>query len=469
MTGFFDRLSVRITLVSVMHLFSMLAVILLVSWATFEPSLESGIVRHAELCVVNMVSLLGDPAAMREEAESLQALDIDFAVYTAQGKLVTANASSPLSALTEAERARISPKSKIVRRGAHPVLARSMRLPTGEPGYVLFSPPAFIAPIQPLLPGFLLALVASAVGAVFLARSFARPLTELSSAARKLGAGDLTARARLLRRDEFGQLADAFDDMAEQLGQLVRSQQELLANVSHELRTPLARIRVALDLTSAGDAALTEEALREITQDLAELERLVADVLQTARLDLAAGRAGPALPVLRHQALDLPLLLEQVALRFRASHAERQLEVSCASPLSGLHGDSVLLRRVLDNLLDNAHKYSEPDTKLCIRVQRSESALLLEVIDRGIGIAPEDLPLVSTPFFRTDRSRARRTGGLGLGLSLARRIVEAHGGTLSIDSKIGVGTTVRITLPGQEVHTELKPANPHAQTQADAT
>ena len=155
MSGLFDRLAVRIAAVSVVHLLSMLGVTLLVSWATFEPSLESGIVRHAELCVVNMVSLLGDPVAMREEAESLQALDISFAVYTAQGKLVTSNTSPPLATLSSHERATLSPKSKIVRRGAEPVLARSMRLPTGQPGYVLFSPPAFIAPVERLLPGFL--------------------------------------------------------------------------------------------------------------------------------------------------------------------------------------------------------------------------------------------------------------------------------------------------------------------------
>ncbi len=447
MNKLFDRLSVRISIVSVMHLFSMLGVIALVSWATFEPSLESGIVRHAELCVVNMVSLLGDPEAMREEAESLQGLDINFAVYTTQGRLVTANASKALAPLSATELARIGPKSKIVRRDAHPVFARSMRLPTGESGYVLFAPPAFIAPIQPLLPGFLLALVASAVGAVFLARSFARPLTQLSSAARRLGAGDLTARAKLQRRDEFGQLAHAFDDMAEQLALLVRSQQELLANVSHELRTPLARIRVALDLAATGDAALTQEALHEITQDLTELEGLVVDVLQTARLDLAAGRAGPALPVLRRQALDLTSLLDQVASRFRAQHPERALEISAEGKLDGLNGDAVLLRRVVDNVLDNAQKYSEHDTTVFVRAQGHGHEVSLTVEDRGIGIASEDLPHISTPFFRTDRSRARRTGGLGLGLSLARRIVEAHGGSMTVESKVGVGTTIRVALP----------------------
>lgn len=447
MTPAFDRLSVRIAAVSVVHLLSMLSVIALVSWATFEPSLESGIVRHAELCVVNMVQLLGDPAAMHEEAESLQALDIGFAVYTDAGDLVTANASPALAPLDASVRSQLGRKSQIVRHGTQPVLARSLRLPTGEAGYVLFSPPAFIAPMERLLPGFLLALFASTVGAVFLARSFARPLTQLSTAVRKLGAGDLSARANLERRDEFGRLAAAFDDMAEQLGHLVRSQQELLANVSHELRTPMARIRVALDLAHAGDAAMTQEALAEITQDLAELERLVADVLQTARLDLAAGRAGPALPVPRQHTIALADWMAQVVQRFRAKHPERSLQIQDDSQATHVRCDPVLLRRVLENLLDNAHKYSDPVSPIAIEASSVGEQLSLAVADHGIGIAAEDLPLIATPFFRTDRSRARRTGGLGLGLSLARRIIEAHGGSMSVDSKIGHGTTVRILLP----------------------
>jgi signal transduction histidine kinase len=443
----FERLAARISLVSIVHLLSMLGVIFLVSWATFEPSVESGIVRHAELCVTNMVTALSDPKVLKEEAESLAAMGVTFAVYTWDGKLVAANAASPLAPLRPEELSTLGVKSRIVHRGARPVFARSMRLGGNVKGQVLFSPPAFGPPIQPLLPGLLLALVASATGAMLLARSFARPLTQLSSVARRLGSGDLTARAHFHRRDEFGQLADAFDDMAEQLGRLVGAQQELLANVSHELRTPLARIHAALDVASEADAATTREALRDINEDLAELERLVADVLQTARLDLAAGRVGPHVPVVRLECLDLRTLLEKSASRFSAKHPTRRLIVSVENDLPKLSGDPVLIRRVLDNLVDNAEKYSDADTPIHVTAHTLGSDVVMTVADRGIGIAQEDLARVTQPFFRTDRSRARKTGGLGLGLSLARRITEAHGGTLSIDSQIGAGTKVHILLP----------------------
>jgi signal transduction histidine kinase len=443
----FERLAARISLVSIVHLLSMLGVIFLVSWATFEPSVESGIVRHAELCVTNMVTALSDPKVLKEEAESLAAMGVTFAVYSWEGELVAANASPPIAPLKREELGWLSVKSRIVRHDATPIFARSMRLAGNQKGQVLFSPPAFGPPIQPLLPGLLLALVASATGAVLLARSFARPLTQLSSVARRLGSGDLTARADLQRHDEFGQLSDAFDDMAEQLGRLVRAQQELLANVSHELRTPLARIHAALDFASEADPEMARAALCDINEDLAELERLVADVLQTARLDLAAGRVGPHVPVVRLERLDLHGLVGKSMFRFTAKHSGRRLSVRLADDLPELTGDPVLVRRVLDNLLDNAQKYSDADTPIAVTVQTVGSEIAISVVDRGIGIAQEDLPRVTQPFFRTDRSRARKTGGLGLGLSLARRITEAHGGTLSIESQVGVGTTVHILLP----------------------
>lgn len=110
-------------------------------------------------------------------------------------------------------------------------------------------------------------------------------------------------------------------------------------------------------------------------------------------------------------------------------------------------GPGLLHDGAQDNLLDNAGKYSEPDSTVCLRVTVEAAGLQFEVADQGIGIDAADLSRIGTPFFRTDRSRARRTGGVGLGLALGRRIVDAHGGVLMLESQPGVGTTVRITLP----------------------
>jgi signal transduction histidine kinase len=286
-------------------------------------------------------------------------------------------------------------------------------------------------------------LVALALASVPLARSIAAPVERLTAAARALGAGDLSARANVCARGELGELGRAFDEMAARLEALVRSERELLANVSHELRTPLARIRVALELAAEGDAERARRYLAEIGQDLAELDALVEDVLAAARLEAR----GPAALRVDEGPVDPAAVAREAGERFRAAHPGRTLEVELGEGLPALRGDAALLRRLVANLLDNAAKYSEPPAPIRLVARRDGPGAALEVRDRGIGIDPEDLPRLFTPFFRTDRSRARGTGGTGLGLALARRIAEAHGGTISAESAPGEGTTFRVRLP----------------------
>jgi signal transduction histidine kinase len=286
-------------------------------------------------------------------------------------------------------------------------------------------------------------LLTLAVASFPLARSIASPLERLTESARRLGAGDLGARAGVRARGEVGELAAAFDEMAGRLELLVRGERELLANVSHELRTPLARIRVALALAEEGDLPRARQALGEISADLAELERLVEDVLAAARLDLGGGGAVPA----RQAPVEVGALLEEAAARFRARHPGRAITVEGVAAPEALHGDEALLRRLLANLLDNAAKYSEAPAPVILAARQEGGSVVLEVRDRGIGVEQADLPRLFTPFFRTDRSRARGTGGVGLGLALVRRIAEAHGGTAEAESAPGAGTAVRVRLP----------------------
>jgi signal transduction histidine kinase len=140
-------------------------------------------------------------------------------------------------------------------------------------------------------------------------------------------------------------------------------------------------------------------------------------------------------------------LIERAVERFVSHHPQRKLELDCDGELPDVEIDRVLFRRVLDNLLDNAHKYT-PDASLPIglRASRENGQVVFEVRDRGIGIAEADLPHVFGAFFRSERSRSRGTGGVGLGLTLVKRIVEAHGGTIRIASAPAAGTTVRVSV-----------------------
>ena len=289
-----------------------------------------------------------------------------------------------------------------------------------------------------------------ALGSIPLARQLTSPLERLTRTVERFGEGDLTARAGIARRDEVGDLARAFDAMAARLERLVRAEKEFLANVSHELRTPLARVRVALEIAAEGDDAKARACLKEIAADLTELERLVGDVLTAARLDLAQGRAGSPTTPLRRTTVRVEDLVAETRAHFQAEHPERALEVHVEAGLPALSADLPLLRRALDNLLENACKYSDAERPIALSAGPGMDGVEIAVRDHGIGIDPADQARLFTPFFRADRSRARDTGGVGLGLVLSRGIVEAHGGTIAVESRRGEGTTFTILLPAAE-------------------
>ena len=304
-------------------------------------------------------------------------------------------------------------------------------------------PPGLTGPVLVLVCGFVILVF----GALVTARWIVRPIDRLSRTARALGAGDLQARSRLERSDEIGELGHRFDEMADRIAGLLITEKELLANVAHELRTPLTRIGVALDLANEGDAEAARASLAEIAVDVSELETIVDDILTAMRFEIAPGK-GPAQLPLRRVTVPAAEIAAAAAERLRARHPDRPLEVTVAPDAPAIHVDPVLFRRVIDNLLANAHKYT-PDTASPIELvlARDGSDAVFEIRDRGVGISPEDLPRIFTAFFRGERSRSRETGGVGLGLTLARRIVEAHGGAIDVISTPNVGTTVRVTLP----------------------
>ncbi|ABC82685.1 HAMP domain-containing sensor histidine kinase [Anaeromyxobacter dehalogenans] len=368
--------------------------------------------------------LAGDPPRLAAELErAREAFGVEASVYGPGGGLVATSVRDPAAAARADGRRR---GWTVPLRGGGTLVVHS---PPHDPARGLL----FIGAV----------LAALAVASYPLTRAIVAPVERLTAAARALGAGDLAARANVRAHGELGELGRSFDEMAARLEALVRGERELLANVSHELRTPLARIRVALELAAEGDAARARRYLGEIGQDLAELDALIEDVLDAARLE---ARGAAALRNEGHP-VDLAAVAEEAAERFRGAHEGRALELDAGSGLPLLRGDAVLLRRLLDNLLDNAAKYSEPPAPVRLSVRAEPDAAVVEVTDRGIGIPAEDLPRLFTPFFRTDRSRERGTGGTGLGLVLARRIAEAHGGSISVESAPGQGSTFRVRLP----------------------
>jgi signal transduction histidine kinase len=206
---------------------------------------------------------------------------------------------------------------------------------------------------------------------------------------------------------------------------------------------------VALDLLDTENPPTPY--LSEITADLAEIERFSEDILTTARLALSPKQGSLSLP-LRLQPTDARQVLSSAVSRFGVNHPERNLLVDIAEKMPMIEGDPVMMRRVIDNLLENAHKYSSPEQSIELRAYSatgSEQGSCIEILirDHGIGIASSELPHVFTPFFRSIRSQTRTTGGVGLGLLLARRIAQAHGGDIDLNSEADVGTTAKVRLP----------------------
>jgi signal transduction histidine kinase len=396
--------------------------------------------RIVEYAAAQTAEALHDPARLHAILRRAHdAFGIEVAVFDGD-RLVAANVEPPPPPLPADDRARLEAGAAFRIPGRSWAYAAPLH---GAPGaYAVLAGgwrPYQVTRVAVVIGAVLLAL---AIASVPLARGITAPIERLTVAVRRLGEGDLSARAGLCGGGEVGDLGRAFDEMAGRLERLVRAERELLANVSHELRTPLARIRVALELAAEGDQARARRYLSEIGADLTELERMVADVLSAARLDQAAGD----LP-LRRQPVDLAALLDEAAARFRELRPSRTLALR-AEPLPGpLDADPALLRRALDNLLDNAAKYSAEPAPVELSARAEAGAVVVEVSDQGIGIDAADLPRLFTPFFRTDRSRARGTGGVGLGLALVKRIVEAHGGAVEVESVPGRGTTFRLRLP----------------------
>jgi two-component system OmpR family sensor kinase len=304
-------------------------------------------------------------------------------------------------------------------------------------------------------PGPPLSIVLLALGAcmsvtllisVPLARSVVQPVEALSRSVRLFGSGQLSTRVSLRRGDELGELATAFDEMATRIEGLVRSEKQLLANVSHELRTPLSRIRVVLELASDGDPARVGSYLGEIAHDLQDVERLLDDVLATARLDLTSGRTSEASLPLHKSTANLATIVDASRARFEHLYPERKLELVAGGDLPDLECDPNLLRRMVDNLLDNAVKYAK-EARLELSVSADAQSVQITVADEGPGMPKPVAARAFEPFFRGDDSRDRRSGGVGLGLSIVRSIVEAHGGQVKLESAPGRGTQVTARIP----------------------
>jgi len=259
-----------------------------------------------------------------------------------------------------------------------------------------------------------------------------RPVNTLITGVRRFGKGELDHRIHMNRRDELGELADSFNDMADDIEQMLDAKRQLLLAISHELRSPLTRAKVSLELME--DGAQREE----LAKDLNEMEALIEELLESERLST------------RHQALnrqryDLNALIDEL-LQQHFSDLKQNAQLPNEPIIADV--DGMRIKLLLKNLLENALRHTPDGGRLPeVKLQQKGDRVMIVVRDFGRGIEAEHIPHLTEPFYRADASRHRETGGYGLGLYLCRVIAEAHGGALAIESEMGQGTTVSVTLP----------------------
>ena len=312
------------------------------------------------------------------------------------------------------------------------------------------NPPLPGSPEADFLAGMTRAITLSALGATaialllgaLLARTLTRPIRELTAATQALAKGDLGQQVTVRTQDEMGQLATSFNQMSADLAHASQLRRQMTADIAHELRTPLSLILGYTESLSDGKLPANQGTFDIMHDEAQHLSRLIDDLRTLSLAD--AGEL-----TLNRRPVDPRELLERARLAHvpEAQRQEISIRVETPSDLPEVQVDPGRIAQVLENLMSNALRYTPAGGQVTLSAAANENTVSLRVQDNGTGIAPEDLPYVFDRFYRGEKSRQRQGGESGLGLAIAKSLVEAQEGSLSVKSVLGEGTTFTIALP----------------------
>jgi len=293
-----------------------------------------------------------------------------------------------------------------------------------------------------ILPVGILACAIAILLGLLLTWQLTGPLRRLTAAAQGIAGGDLSQRVDIRSKDELGQLGQAFDQMSETLARAEKLRQNMVADIAHELRTPLAVMRGNLEAIMDGVFEPTKENIASIHKEALLLSRLVDDLQE-----LALAEAGEL--KIEREPTDLTSLIERIVASVapRAEKNDVTMVKDLPTDLPLVSIDPQRIGQVLLNLLDNALRHSPAGGTVTVRARQEEQVVQVDMADQGPGLEPEELSLVFERFYRGDKARSRITGGAGLGLSIVRQLVEAHGGRVWAESGTAEGATFSFTLP----------------------
>lgn len=305
----------------------------------------------------------------------------------------------------------------------------------------------FAVPLRQLLSYFALFLPAvvllAAVLSLFVARRALAPLDDIRKQAERISRQNVSERIPTgPLYGELHVLARTFNDMLDRLDRAIQDLQNFASDAAHELRTPLANLRAEIE-TAAQKALSREEherVLASAAEDVSRMSQIVNDLLTLARMDLRQH-------ALKREPVRLRPLLEDARETWQALADERGILLEVAGQDAIVAGDAEALRRVFMNLLHNAVKYNRDGGRVDVRLEASGDRVRVRVLDTGIGIPLEQQPKLFRRFFRVDQARSRDSGGAGLGLAICKSFLEAHEGSIRVDSAPGQGTTFIVELP----------------------
>ncbi|HEU4962363.1 MAG TPA: HAMP domain-containing sensor histidine kinase [Bacilli bacterium] len=312
--------------------------------------------------------------------------------------------------------------------------------------YALFVRPYFAAQAEQINEALtIVPLIALAIGSLLIliaSRYLVRPLKAMTQATRRLARGDFDVRIPFKRRDELGELATSFNSMAQELKQLEQMRQEFVSNVSHEIQSPLTSIRgfsIALRDKSLPEAE-RERYLDIIRTESERLSRLSENLLRLAALEADHHPYHP-----REYALDEQL--RQTIITAEPQWAAKRLDIDLDLPPTVITADQDLLGQVWINLLTNAIRYTPEGGRIIVAIATSDTDTHVTLQDTGVGIPPDEQPRIFQRFYKVDKSRHRDQSGSGLGLSIAKKIIDLHQGEITLHSEPNQGTTFQIKLP----------------------
>jgi len=295
---------------------------------------------------------------------------------------------------------------------------------------------------QAVLIAALVATGMALVLGIFLARTFTRPLRELTTATRSMAKGELEQQVPVRTQDELGELAASFNQMSADLARANELRRQMTADIAHDLRTPLSVIKGYTEALHDGVLQPTSETFQIIHQEAEQLSRLVEDLRTLSLAD--AGEL-----TLTRQLVHPRELLERTAAAHlpHAQQLEIALQVTAKANVPAVNVDPERMAQVLGNLVSNALRHTPAGGQIPLAAVQRGNNVLLTVQDNGVGIAPDKLRRIFTRFYRGDEARQADEGESGLGLAIAKSLVELHGGAISVESILGEGTTFTIALP----------------------